>query len=229
MRFYRKYEFNEKKILCGIKLVWSNDSTDVVGDTEDDNTWTRYRDMELFTVSLSEGEHIQTLDFCTGGFIEAGLRWENGFIEKIKLTTNKGKVFEPLGSEGGREINANIALRMRGVNPKHIYLDGIRGSVVLMLTHGAVAVNKISFKWSFVMDKMEPPQNYFNPLPPVPSGIKSEKISVLDLEKDINLSGEAEGLEGLRDWTRISDHEMLVWDRYGLGWVGMGLAYTTYS
>ena len=209
MRFYRKYEFNEKKILCGIKLVWSNDSTDVVGDTEDDNTWTRYRDMELFTVSLSEGEHIQTLDFCTGGFIEAGLRWENGFIEKIKLTTNKGKVFEPLGSEGGREINANIALRMRGVNPKHIYLDGIRGSVVVLLTHGAVAVNKISFKWSFVMDKMELPQNYFNPLC---SGNKSGKISLLDLEKDIKLSEQAYRVEGPMDWPRSRDHEMVVWD-----------------
>ena len=73
---------------------------------------------------------------------------------------------------------------MRGLNPKHLYLDGIRGNVVCP---GTTAINRISFKWSFVVDKMEPPQNHFNPLPRVRSGIKSEKISVLDLEKDINL------------------------------------------
>ena len=205
--------FYERKVLCGIKLVWSNGSTDVVGKTEDDNSTD---DMELFTVSLSEGEHIRRLDLCIAGL-----------IEKLKLTSNKGKVFEPLGYGGGPEINVQKYLRIRGINPEQLYLDGIRGNVVRPF--GAVAVNRISFKWSFVVDKMEPPQNYFNPLPPVRSGIKSEKISVLDLEKDINLSGEAEGLEGLRDWTRISDHEMLLWDWYGLGWVGMGLAYTTYS
>ena len=65
--FHRKYKFCEKKILCGIKLVWSNGSTDVAGETEDDNTT---EDMELFTVSLSEGEHIQRLDLCQTGLIE---------------------------------------------------------------------------------------------------------------------------------------------------------------
>ena len=211
--FYRKYKIYEKKILCGIKLVWSNGSTDVVGDTKDDNTWTQYRDMEMFTMSLTEGEHIQTLDLCTAtdGIIEAGLRWQNGFIEKVKLTTNKGKVFEPLGSEGRAAMNANSFIRRRGVNPKHMYLDGIRGDVVVMLTHGAVAINRISFKWSFVMDKVELPQNYFNPLPPVHSGSKSEKISVLDLEKDINLREEAAEFEWLRDWPRNRDNEMVVW------------------
>ena len=199
--------FYERKTLCGIKLVWSNGSTDVVGDTKDDNTWTQYKDMELFTMSLTEGEHIQTLDLCTAtdGIIEAGLRWQNGFIEKVKLTTNKGKVFEPLGSEGRAAMNANSFIRRRGVNPKHMYLDGIRGDVVVMLTHGAVAINRISFKWSFVMDKVELPQNYFNPLPPVHSGSKSEKISVLDLEKDINLSEEAEGLTGWIQHNRSAD------------------------
>ena len=51
----------------------------------------------------------------------------------------------------------------------------------MMRTHWVLAVNNIEFKWSFVMDKKESPQNYFNPLPP-------EKISLLDLEKDIELS-----------------------------------------
>ena len=39
----------------------------------------------------------------------------------------------------------------KGVNPKHVYLDGVRGYVVR--AQGAKAVNRVSFKWSFVMDK----------------------------------------------------------------------------
>ena len=84
----------------------------MAGETEDDNTT---EDMELFTVSLSEGEHIQRLDLiCTPGP-----------IEKLKLTSNKGKVFGDC--EGGPEINANRHINIRsreGVNPKHLYLDG---------------------------------------------------------------------------------------------------------
>ena len=178
-RFFdrKHHKFYERKTLCGIKLVWSNGSTDVVGETEEDNST---EDIELYTVSLSEGEHIQRMDLCSSGLID------------LMLTSNKGKVFVPQGFEvglggpyykvSGRCISRLI--RMRKINPKHLYLDGIRGNVVCP---GTTAINRFSFKWSFVVDKMEPPQNYFNPLPPVRSGIKSEKISVLELEKDINL------------------------------------------
>ena len=187
-------EFYERKFLCGIKLFWSNGSTDVVGETEDDNTT---EDMDLFTVSLREGEHIQRLDLvCTGGP-----------IEKLKLTSNKGKVFGMAvfgGCEGGLEINANRHIRSReGVNPKHVYLDGIRGDVVRGNLVRAKALKRISIKWSFVMDKMESQTQtcYHCPTMYLPSGLtrvrsvtKSEKISILDLEKGINLSEEAEGL-----------------------------------
>ena len=179
---YRK--FDERKVLGGIKLVWSNGSTDVAGETEEDNTTD---DMELFTVSLSEGEHIQRLDLCIG--------W---FIEKLKLTSNKGKVFGPWGCEGGEQKNPHRYIRRWGVKPQHVYLDGVRGNVVR--TQGAKAINRISFKWSFVMNKKVSPRSYHQPLPPVRTGRKSEKISVLDLEKDINLSEEAELGSARLDW-----------------------------
>ena len=189
--------FYERKVLCGIKLVWSNGSTDVVGKTEDDNSTD---DMKLFTVSLSEGEHIRRLDLCIAGL-----------IEKLKLTSNKGKVFEPLGYGGGPEINVQKYLRIRGINPEQLYLDGIRGNVVRPF--GAVAVNRISFKWSFVVDKMELPHSYYQPLPE----IKSEKISILDLEKEIEI---IEGVEGPRDWPLNRDNEMVVFPHvpFPLAW-----------
>ena len=175
----------------------------MAGETAEDNTT---EDMELFTVSLSEGEHIQRLDLCTGGF-----------IEKLGFTTNKGKVFGPWGCEGGCEGNAHRYTRRRGVNPQHVYLDGIRGNVVR--TQGAKAINRVSFKWSFVMDKMVSAQSYYHPLTaplPVPelTGWKPEKISVLDLEKDINLSEEPLNLSvptpaNRRDWDWPP---MAVWD-----------------
>ena len=191
-------EFYEKKFLCGLKLFWSNGSTDVAGETEDENT---KEDLELFTVSLSEGEHIQRLDLiCTPGP-----------IEKLKLISNKGKVFG--GCEGGPEKNTNRNIRSRGVNPKHVYLDGIRGDVVRGNLVRAKALKRISFKWSFVMDKMESQtQTYYHQPTYLPSGLtivrsgsKSEKISVLDLEKDINLSEEAEGLTGWIQHNRSAD------------------------
>ena len=173
----------------------------MVGETQDDNST---EDIELFTVSLSDGEHIQRLDLiCTGGP-----------IEKLKLTSNNGKVFG--GCERGPKINVNRNIRSReGVNPKHVYLDGIRGDVVRGNLVRAKALKRISFKWSFVMDKMESPQaSYrplpmfdFHPLPTVSSGSKSEKISVLDLEKDINLSDEA---AELRELTINRGNEMRV-------------------
>ena len=136
-------------------------------------------------MSLSEGEHIQKLDLCTG--------W---FIEKIKLTSNTGKVFGPWGCEGGEEKKPHRHIR-KGVNPKHVYLDGVRGYVVR--TQGAKAINRVSFKWSFVMDKKISRYSYHHS---VVLRAESERISVLDLERDINLSetegGEAAGTR--RDW-----------------------------
>jgi len=190
MFWFRK--FDERKVLGGIKLVWSNGSTDVAGETEEDNTTD---DMELFTVSLSEGEHIQRLDLCVG--------W---FIEKLKLTSNKGKVFGPWGCEGGEEKKPHRHIR-RGVNPKHVYLDGVRGYVVR--TQGAKAVNRVSFKWSFVMDKKVSRYSYHHS---VVLRAESERISVLDLERDINLSEEAEGGGARRDWPpRIFSEEFYHW------------------
>ena len=166
----------------------------MVGETEADNST---EDMELFTVSLSEGEHIQRLDLC-----------QTGLIEKLKLTSNKGKVFEPLGYLGGPEINVQkyIKIHPKDINPKQMYLDGIRGN--LTCPFGAKAINRISFKWSFVEDKMELPlYQQYQPLPPVRSAqsvskkcvsARSEKISILDLEKGINLTN---GVGG--PWDRL--------------------------
>ena len=187
---YRK--FDERKVLGGIKLVWSNGSTDVAGETEEDNTT---EDMELYTVSLTEGEHIQRLDLCTG--------W---FIEKLKLTSNTGKVFGPWGCEGGEEKKPHRHIR-KGVNPKHVYLDGIRGYVVR--AQGAKALNRVSFKWSFVMDKKISRYSYHHS---VVLRAESERISVLDLERDINLSEEAEAGGARRDWPpRIFSEEFYHW------------------
>ena len=160
----------------------------MAGETEDDNI---PEDIELFTVSLRKGEHIQSLDLiCI-----------RGPIEKLKLTSNKGKVFGDC--EGGPVITAGSYTRRRGVNPKHLYLDGVRGDVVRGNLVRAKALKRISFKWSFVMDKMESQTHsyYHRPTTFLPSGLnivrsvtKSKKISVLDLEKDINLREEAEEL-----------------------------------
>ena len=129
-------KFDERRILGGVKLIWSNGSTDIAGETDDDRCTD---DLEVFSVSLCEGEHIQKLDICSG--------W---FIENIKMTTNLGKVFGPWGGEGGEERKPHKLIR-KGVNPKHVYLDGIRGYVVR--TQGAKAINRVAFRWSFVLDK----------------------------------------------------------------------------
>ena len=56
--------------------------------------------MDTYTVSLCEGEHIQKLDICSG--------W---FIEKLKLSSNLGKVFGLWGGEGVEERKAHRLIR----------------------------------------------------------------------------------------------------------------------
>ena len=119
--------------------MWSNGSTDVAGEIVEDGTMANLEEIEEFTVTLGDKEHIQKLDICSG--------W---FLEKIRMTSNLGRVFGPWGGEGGEERKPHRHIR-KGVNPKHVYLDGIRGYVVR--TQGAKALNRVSFKWSFVMDK----------------------------------------------------------------------------
>ena len=138
----------------------------------------------MYTVTLSDGEHIQKLDLCSG--------W---FIEKIKMTTNLNQVFGPWGVEGSEERKPHRHIR-KGVNPKHVYLDGVRGYVVR--TQGAKAINRVAFKWSFVMDKKISKYSYHHSVVLRP---ESERISVCDLERDINLSdAESETGGGRRDW-----------------------------
>ena len=42
----------------------------------------------------------------------------------------------------------------RNVEPKFVYLDGIRGYVVQ--TEGKPAINRLSFKWAFFLDRKAP-------------------------------------------------------------------------
>ena len=119
--------------------------------------------MDTYTVSLCEGEHIQKLDICSG--------W---FIEKLKLSSNLGKVFGPWGGEGGEERKPHRLIR-KGVNPKHVYLDGVRGYVIK--TKGAKDVNRVAFKWSFVTDQKISRYSYHHS---VVLRSESENISVLD-------------------------------------------------
>jgi len=176
--WFRK--FDERRILGGVKLIWSNGSTDIAGETDDDHGTD---DLEVFSVSLCEGEHIQKLDICSG--------W---FIENIKMTTNLGKAFGPWGGEGGEERKPHKLIR-KGVNPKHVYLDGIRGYVVR--TQGAKAINRVAFRWSFVLDKKVSRYSYHHA---VVLRTESERISVCDLERDINLSDPEESSFGSREW-----------------------------
>ena len=97
-----------------------------------------------------------------------------------------------------------------------MYLDGVRGYVVR--AQGAKAVNRVSFKWSFVMDKkisrysyhhsvvlrseVSIHPHYYHDVDNANVKPQSERISVLDLERDINLTdAEGEGGAGARrDW-----------------------------
>eukprot|EP00092_Neocalanus_flemingeri_P022961 GFUD01024893.1.p1 GENE.GFUD01024893.1~~GFUD01024893.1.p1 ORF type:complete len:633 (+),score=228.00 GFUD01024893.1:113-1900(+) len=174
--------FDDKKILGGLKLVWSNGSTDVAGETGETADRSGLVELEEVTAELGEGEHIQKLEIRSG--------W---FIEGVKMTSNGGKVFGPWGGEGGDEKKPHKHIR-KGVNPRHVYLDGIRGYVVR--AQGAKTLNRVSFKWSFVMDKKVSRYSYHHS---VVLRSESERISVLELERDINLTDMEEGA-ARRDW-----------------------------
>ena len=45
------------------------------------------------------------------------------------MSTSGGKVFGPWGGDGGEEKKPHKHIR-KGVNPRHVYLDGVRGYVV---------------------------------------------------------------------------------------------------
>ena len=110
--------FDGKKILGGLKLIWSNGSTDVAGETDENADRSGLVELEEQTAELGEGEHFQKLELRCGWFIEA-----------LKLTSSGGKVFGPWGGEGGEEKKPHKHIR-KGVNPRHVYLDGVRGYVV---------------------------------------------------------------------------------------------------
>jgi len=179
--------FDERRILGGIKLVWSNGSTDVAGETEESPSGPSGAggagEFETLTASLGEGEHFQKLDINSS--------W---FIERVRLSSNLGNVFGPYGGEGGEDRRPHRTIR-KGVNPKHVYLDGVRGYVVR--TQGAKALNRVSFKWSFVMDKKISRYSYHHSVVLRPD---TERISVLDLERDISLTDVESDGGARRDW-----------------------------
>lgn len=141
------------------------------------------KELETFTASLGEGEHFQKL--------EVNSSW---FIEKLKLTSNTGNVFGPFGGEGGEDKRPHRSIR-KGVNPKHVYLDGVRGYVVR--AQGAKALNRVSFKWSFVMDKKVSRYSYHHSVVLRPD---SERISVMELERDISLNDTENEGGSRREW-----------------------------
>ena len=180
--YFNLRTFDDKKILGGLKLIWSNGSTDVAGETDETACRASLVELEEQTAELGDGEHFQKLELRSGWFIEA-----------LKLTSNGGKVFGPWGGEGGEERKPHKHIR-KGVNHRHVYLDGVRGYVVR--AQGAKAVNRLSFKWSFVMDKKVSRYSYHHS---VVLRSESERISVLELERDINLTDMEEG-GARRDW-----------------------------
>jgi len=174
--------FDGKKILGGLKLTWSNGSTDVAGEIDENGDKSDILELEEQTAELGEGEHFEKLELKCG--------W---FIEGVKMSTSGGKVFGPWGGDGGEEKKPHKHIR-KGVNPRHVYLDGVRGYVVRV--QGAKAINRVSFKWSFVMDKKVSRYSYHHS---VVLRSESERISVLELERDINLTDSEEG-SARRDW-----------------------------
>ena len=122
------------------------------------------QEFETFTASLGDGEHFQKLEINSS--------W---FIEKVKLTSNLGNVSGPYGGGGGEDRRPHRTIR-KGVKEKHVYLDGVRGHVVS--AQGAKALNRVSFKWCFVMDKKISKYSYHHSVVLRPD---NERISVLDL------------------------------------------------
>jgi len=182
--WFRRWE--DKLVLGGIKVGWSNGSTDVMGATNEGLG--EEGDMEEKVAVLGDNENFQRLDLRSG--------W---YIEQLKFTTNTGRVFGPWGGDGGEERRPHRHIR-RNVNPRHVYLDGVRGYVVQ--TQGQAAVNRVSFKWSFVLEKKVSRYSYHNSVVLRP---ETEKLSVLDLERDINLTDSEESVYSSRRGGYFSD------------------------
>merc|ERR1719204_2860906 len=98
------------------------------------------------------------------------------------LVTNKGRQFGPFGGDGGDNRKTQRLLR-RNVDTRYVYLDGIRGYVVQ--AEGGYAINRLSWKWAFFMDRKMSKHSYYNSI-----YIKDdqEKMSVDELETEINLT-----------------------------------------
>jgi len=178
--FFR--EFDGKKILGGLKLIWSNGSTDVAGETPENSETAEPLNLEEQVAELGDGEHFQKLDIRSG--------W---FIESVRLLSNTGKIYGRFGGEGGEERKTHKHIR-KVVNPRHVYLDGVRGFVVM--AQGAKAINRVSFRWSFVMEKKVSRYIYHNSMI---FRCEAERLSVGELEKDINLT-DGEETTQRRDW-----------------------------
>lgn len=163
--FFRPWE--AKHILGGLKVSWSNGSTDVAGETETSED----SDLQSYSVDLSENENIQKVDLRAG--------W---FIDRIQMVSNTGKIYGPFGGEGGESKKTQRLLR-RNVDPRYVYLDGIKGYVVK--TEGRSALNRLSFKWSFFLDRKISKYSYYNS---VVIKEDNEKICVAELESEINLT-----------------------------------------
>jgi len=176
--WFRPYD--DKKVLGGVEVLWSNGSRDVAGCSPDTCPGPPV-ELELQQVELGDGEHVQRVELRSG--------W---FIENIKLVTNTGKVHGPWGGEGGEERKVHRHIR-KGVNSRHVYLDGIRGTVVH--SQGLPAINRVSLKWSFVMDKKVSRYSYHHS---VVLRAESERVSVLELERDICLTDPETGEQGRR-------------------------------
>jgi len=178
LRFWFRM-YDEKKVLGGVKVVWSNGSTDVAGDTPN-SPHSSPHPLEEQVAELGEGEHFQKLELRSA--------W---WVDNVKLTTNKGKVFGPWGGEGGEERRPHRQIR-KGVNSRHVYLDGLRGHVVQ--AQGGACINRLSFKWGFVMDRKVSRYSYHHS---VVLRAECERVSVLELEREISLT---EPEEGRREW-----------------------------
>ena len=78
------------------------------------------------------------------------------------------------------------------MNSRHVYLDGLRGHVVQ--AQGGDFINRLSFKWGFVMDRKVSRYSYHHS---VVLRAECERVSVLELEREISLT---EPEEGRREW-----------------------------
>merc|ERR1719419_383027 len=81
LRFWFRV-YDEKKVLGGVKVVWSNGSTDVAGDIPNSSETAEPLNLEEQVAELGDGEHFQKLDIRSG--------W---FIESVRLLSNTGKIY----------------------------------------------------------------------------------------------------------------------------------------